>query len=174
VVAVLGAGPVGLMFTAVLRLAGARVVVVEPAERRATLALRMGAASVLDPASEDVPAAVRELSDGLGADVVVDAVGSQLPAALELARKAGRIVLFGVNSRARAELSQEQITRNELTLIGSFVGQDVFPTAIRLLEQGEIDFSPLVTHRIELAELPGAVEELRAGHAVKVEVEFVR
>ena len=172
VAVVVGAGPVGLMFTAVLRLGGARVVVLEPAEPRAALARRMGAARVVDPTAEDAPAAVRQLSDGLGADVVVDAVGSQLPAALELVRKAGRIVLFGVNSRARAEVAQEQLTRNELTLIGSFVGQDVFPTAIRLLEQGEIDFGPLVTHRIELEELPGAVDELRAGQAVKVEVEF--
>jgi threonine dehydrogenase-like Zn-dependent dehydrogenase len=169
---VLGAGPIGLMFTALLRLAGARVVAFEPAERRAALALAMGAERVVDPTTEDAAAAVRELTDGLGAGVVIDAVGSQLPAALEVVRKAGRIVLFGVNTRARAEIAQEHITRDELTVIGTFVGQDVFPTTVDLLERGAVDWSPLVSHRIALEELPGAVDELRAGRAVKVEVEF--
>jgi threonine dehydrogenase-like Zn-dependent dehydrogenase len=52
------------------------------------------------------------------------------------------------------------------------VGQNVFPGAIRLLEAGRLDLEPLVSHRIGLEELPAAVEELRAGRAVKVEVEF--
>ena len=105
------------------------------------------------------------------ADVVVDAVGSQLPAGLDLVASGGRILLFGVDTRARAEIAQERITRGELTILGSFVGQDVFPDAIRLLEQGRLDLEPLVTHRIALEELPAAVDELRAGGAVKVEVE---
>jgi 2-desacetyl-2-hydroxyethyl bacteriochlorophyllide A dehydrogenase len=172
VVAVIGAGPVGLMLAAVLKLAGAIVMVVEPAEHRRALAEAMGAAAVVNPGRENAGEVVRGLSDGLGADVVVDAVGSQLPVALSLVRKAGRVVLFGVNSRARARVAQEQLTRDELTLIGTFVGQDVFPPAIRLLEQGAIDFERLVSHRIELDELPAAVEELRRGRAVKVEVVF--
>jgi threonine dehydrogenase-like Zn-dependent dehydrogenase len=158
---VIGAGPIGLMFVALLRLAGARVVAVEPAPERAALATRLGATTVVGPGEPlDEPA-----------DVVVDAVGSQLPAALELVRSGGRIFLFGVDTEARAEIAQERITRGELTLIGSFVGQDVFPDAIRLLEQGRLDLEPLVTHRIDLEELPAAVAELRAGRAVKVEVE---
>lgn len=170
--AVIGAGPVGLMFAALLELAGASVIVLEPAERRAALAAEMGADRVVDPSREDPAALMRELTDGLGADVVIDAVGSQLATALDLVRKAGRIILFGMNDRARTELAQVRITRDELRLLGAFVGQDVFPDAIRLLEQGRLDFEPLVTHRISLPELPGAVEELRAGQAVKVQVVF--
>jgi threonine dehydrogenase-like Zn-dependent dehydrogenase len=160
-VAVIGAGPVGLMFTALLTLAGASVAVVEPVAERAALAQRMGA----EHAWESAPA-------GIEADIVVDCVGSQFPAALDLVRKAGRIVLFGFDLRARAEIAQERITRDELTVVGSFVGQGVFPTAIRLLEQGRLDLEPLVTHRIAVQQLPDALEELRAGRAVKVEVEF--
>jgi threonine dehydrogenase-like Zn-dependent dehydrogenase len=153
---VLGAGPIGLMFVALFRLAGLRVGVAEPSEERAELARRLGA----------------EELDGGRADVVVDAVGSQLPAALDRVAKGGRILLFGVNARARAQVSQERITRDELTILGSFVGQDVFPDAIRLLEGGRLELEPLVTHRIGLEELPQTVEELRAGRAVKVEVVF--
>jgi threonine dehydrogenase-like Zn-dependent dehydrogenase len=158
---VLGAGPIGLMFVALLSHAGASVVAVEPAPERAALAERLGATRVVAPGDPlDAPA-----------DVVVDAVGSQLPTALELVGSGGRILLFGVNTQARAEIAQERITRGELTILGSFVGQDVFPDAIRLLEQGRLDLEPLVTHRIGLEGLPAAVEELRAGTAVKVEVE---
>lgn len=172
--AVIGAGPVGLMFVALLKLAGATVIAVEPAARRAELAVTLGADRVVDPRAEDPAGVVRKASEGLGADVAVDAVGTQLPAALELVRKAGRIVLFGMKEQARAEIAQVRITRDELRIYGAFVGQHVFPDAIRLLEQGRIDFEPLVTHRVELNELPAAVEELRAGRAVKVEVEFAR
>jgi threonine dehydrogenase-like Zn-dependent dehydrogenase len=158
---VIGAGPIGLMFVALLAAAGASVVAVEPAAERAALAERMGATSVVAPGARlEGPA-----------DVVVDAVGSQLPAALDLVGSGGRVLLFGVDTRARAEIAQERITRGELTVLGSFVGQDVFPDAIRLLEQGRLDLEPLVTHRIGLDELPAAVDELRAGSAVKVEVE---
>jgi threonine dehydrogenase-like Zn-dependent dehydrogenase len=153
---VVGAGPIGLMFVALLRLAGLRVGVAEPSEERAELARRLGA----------------EELDGAPADLVVDAVGSQLGTALDRVAKGGRILLFGVDARARVEVAQERITRDELTILGSFVGQDVFPDAIRLLEGGRLDLEPLVTHRIGLEELPVAVEELRAGRAVKVEVEF--
>jgi len=168
---VIGGGPIGLLFTALFGLAGCQVVVVEPTPGRAALAEAMGATRVVGPGAEAV-ATARELSGGMGADLVVDAVGSQLGPAVELVRKAGRIVLFGVNERARTDLAQIDVTRNELTIMGTFVGQDVFPAAIGLLEAGGVDWEQMVTHRIGLPELPDAVDELRAGRAVKVEVEF--
>jgi threonine dehydrogenase-like Zn-dependent dehydrogenase len=158
---VIGAGPIGLMFTGLLALGGMRVAVVEPVAARAKLARRLGADDVFDAASK----AGR-------ADVVVDCVGSQLATALELAEPGGRILLFGLDERVRVEIAQERITRYELTVMGSFVGQDVFPAAIRLLQQGRLDLEPLVTHRIAVEDLPEALAELRAGRAVKVEVEF--
>ena len=167
---VFGAGPIGLMFVALLRLAGAAVVAVEPTPARAELARRLGAERVLDPRSEDVAAAIRGETGGLGADVVVDAVGSQLAGALAAVRKAGRIVLFGMNEHARMELAQNAITRDELTIVGSYVGQDVFPRAIELLEQGRVDLEPMVTDRLALGEVADAVERLRAGDAVKVQI----
>lgn len=170
--AVIGAGPIGLMFAALLRSAGATVVAIEPTELRARIADALGADRVVAPA--DAVAAVEELTGGLGADVVVDAVGSQFPVALDLVRKAGRIVLFGMRQQAHADLVQVRITRDELTVLGGYVGrpEDVFPTAVRLLEQGRPDLELLVTHRIGLDGLPEAIEELRAGRAVKVEVEL--
>jgi threonine dehydrogenase-like Zn-dependent dehydrogenase len=169
---VIGTGPIGLMFTALLEAAGAEVVAIEPTEQRAALALRLGAVRVVDPAAEEAVAAVREATDGLGADVVVDAVGSQLETALSVVRKAGRIVLFGMNSHARSEVAQVEITRSELNIIGAYVGLNQFPRAVRLLEADTIDFGSLVSHRVSLPQMPDAVEELRAGRAVKAVIEF--
>jgi threonine dehydrogenase-like Zn-dependent dehydrogenase len=159
---VIGGGPIGAMFCALLTVAGASVTVVEPVRERAELAAALGAVDVVSP--DDV--------GGLEAEIVVDAVGSQLAAALEVVARGGRVLLFGMNEHARAEVAQSRITRDELTVLGSYVGQDVLPDAIRLLEQGRIDFARLVTHRIALDELPAAIDELRAGRALKVEVEL--
>ncbi len=168
---VIGAGPIGLMFAALLREAGATVLSIEPAALRAEVAGLVGADRVARP--EEALQATHELTEGLGADVVVDAVGSQLPVALDLVRKSGRIVLFGIRQHERAEVAQSRITRDELTLLGGYVGrpENVFPTAVRILEQRRPDLEPLVTHRISPDELPDAIEELRAGQAIKVEVE---
>lgn len=159
---VIGAGPIGAMFCALLSAGGASVTAIEPTPERARLARELGAAEVVAP----------EDARGLAADVVVDAVGSQLGTALEVVGRGGRILLFGMNERARTEVAQSRITRDELTIVGSYVGQDVFPDAIRLLEQGRIPFERLVTHRVSVDELPGAIDELRAGRALKVEVLF--
>jgi 2-desacetyl-2-hydroxyethyl bacteriochlorophyllide A dehydrogenase len=159
---VIGGGPIGAMFCALLTLAGASVTVVEPVRERAELAGALGAVDVVSP--DDV--------GGLEAEIVVDAVGSQLAAALEVVARGGRVLLFGMNEHARAEVAQSRITRDELHVVGSYVGQDVLPDAIRLLEQGRIDFARLVTHRIAVDELPAAIDELRAGRALKVEVEL--
>ncbi|HJQ46563.1 MAG TPA: alcohol dehydrogenase catalytic domain-containing protein [Amycolatopsis sp.] len=169
---VIGAGPIGLLYTALLRHAGASVVVVEPTAHRAELARTAGALAAHAPNSDELRHTLDAATDGLGADVVVDAVGSQFATALELVRKRGRIILFGANATASAPITQYDITRNQLQVFGAYVGQDVFPVAVRLLEQGTIDLDPLITHRIALQQLPDALEDLRGGRAVKVQVEF--
>lgn len=172
-VAVLGAGPVGLLFVALFRAAGAGlVVVVEPTELRRDVAKRMGADVCLDPGSEDAADAVREATFGEGADVVVDAVGTQLDTALSAARMGGRVLLFGMSATARTSVRQYDITRNELTVFGTYVGTNVFPKAARILGSGHIDFSPMISHRVALGELPQALDAIRQGDAVKVVVDL--
>ncbi len=170
---VFGAGPAGLMFTALFAAAGAHVVTVEPADPRAQLARALGAAETLDPRQGDVTDEILEITDGVGADIAVDAVGSQLSAVLRAVRPAGRVVLFGMNTTARSEVAQERITRRELSIFGSYVGgQDVMPLAVSVLERGVVDLSPMITHRIDVDGLPAALEEFRGGDAVKIEVSF--
>jgi threonine dehydrogenase-like Zn-dependent dehydrogenase len=172
-VAVLGAGPVGLLFLALFRAAGAgRVIVVEPTTLRREAAKQMGADVCVDPSSEDPASAVRDATSGAGADVVVDAVGDQLDRALSAVRVGGRVVLFGMNSRARPRVRQYDITRKELTVLGAYVGANVFPKAARILASGLIEPSPMISHRPSLEQLPGALDAVRQARAVKVVVDL--
>jgi len=122
---------------------------------------------VIDPQTEDLESRVREVT-GIGADVVVDAVGSLMTTALRLARPGGTVVLFGMNARARAEVAQYEITRRELRVVGSYVGRHTFPLAIQMLERGVIRPEMLVTHRLPLSRFGEGLEQLRRGEAVKV------
>jgi threonine dehydrogenase-like Zn-dependent dehydrogenase len=171
--AVIGAGPIGLLFLALFRAAGAgSVVVVEPTELRRVAAKRMGADVCIDPSSVDAVAAVRDATSGQGTDVVVDAVGNQVGSALSAVRVGGRVLLFGMNANARPEVRQYDITRNELTVFGTYVGTNVFPKAARILGSGVVDLSPMITHRVPLEDLPAALDAIRTGEAVKVVIDL--
>jgi threonine dehydrogenase-like Zn-dependent dehydrogenase len=172
-VAVFGAGPIGLLFLSLFRAAGAgRLIVVEPTELRRDTAKRMGADVCLDPSTCDPALAVRDVTSGEGADVVVDAVGDQLGSALSAVRVGGRVLLFGMNSRARPDVRQYDITRNELTVLGAYVGSNVFPKAARILASGLVELGPMISHRVSLEELPNALDAIREGRAMKVIVDL--
>lgn len=160
---VLGAGAIGLLFTAVLKASGTRVTVVEISPARARAAREIGAVQVIDPRAED-------LGTLLPADIVVDAVGSQFGTAVGLAAPRGRILLFGLDEHARPAVPQAQITLKELSVLGSFVGQHAFPEAIRLLESGLLDLEPVVSHRVGLDGLVGLLPALRRGEVIKAVV----
>lgn len=169
---VIGAGAIGLMFCALLRAGGAsRVVVVEPGELRRSIALEMGADHALDPREPGFEAAVESALGGSGADVVVDAVGSQLPTAVRLAAPRGRVLLFGMDAHARGEISQVEITRRELVVFGTYIGDHTFPDTIRILESGVIDLAPMISHWVSLDELPAALDDIRGGSAVKAVID---
>ncbi len=163
---VFGAGAIGCLFIAVLKAAGAgRIIAVEPSEQRAPVARAMGADEVLTP---DAWAARRsELLPG-GADVVVDAVGSVLPAAIEAAGMGGRVVIFGMNANARPAIHQVEITEKGLTILGSYISNFTFPAAIRLVESGQLDLRPMITASIGLEDTADGVARLRSGEAIKV------
>ncbi|WP_165491907.1 zinc-dependent alcohol dehydrogenase [Egibacter rhizosphaerae] len=167
VAVVLGAGPVGLMWTALLAAASAVVVIVEPRAPRREIALEVGAAAVIDPNAAEPTGELSARTGGLGADLAIDATGAAFSEAVRMVRPAGRIVLFGMNSGARPQVPQIDITERELSVIGSFVGKGRFPSAIRALEHGTPDLAPIISGTWSLSELPAALEELRNGDAVK-------
>jgi threonine dehydrogenase-like Zn-dependent dehydrogenase len=165
-VVVFGAGAIGCLFIAVLKSAGAgRVISVEPSRERAPVARAMGADEVLTP---DEWTARRAQLLPEGADVVVDAVGSVLPQAIDAAAMGGRVIVFGMNGNARPPVHQIEIVEKGLSILGSYISNFTFPAAIRLVEGGQIDFRPMITAQIPLDETEAGIARLRSGEAVKI------
>lgn len=167
-VAILGAGPIGLLFLLLFKSAGAgKVFLVEPADFRRQQADALGADGAINPKTQNSASEIKAATC-LGADIVVDTVGSLLPEALEAVRPGGRVVLFGMNQHAERPINQYFLTRNEITIFGSVIQRTAFPQVVRALEAGMAPFEKLITHRIGLAELGSGLEALRHGAAIKV------
>ena len=104
----------------------------------------------------------------MGADVVVDAVGTLADDAIACARCGGRILLFGNNQAARQNINQSQITLKELTVFGSYIGRYAMPDTVKLLESGLLDLDDLITHRIVLDDFKKGIEAMQRGEAMEV------
>ena len=171
-VAIIGAGPMGLLFALLYRALGAgKVILLDVAPYRLAFAEEIGIDAAIDVTKVDAPAEVKRLT-GLGADIVVDAVGNQINQAIQLARRGGQVILFGLRAHDNPPVSQYTITRYDLTVHGTFVGLHPFAQTIQLLESRRVQPSILVTHRLPLTELARGVELMRTQQAMKVLMEM--
>jgi threonine dehydrogenase-like Zn-dependent dehydrogenase len=166
-VVVIGGGPVGALHALLCVAGGARVLVSDVSDARLDIVAAAGISQTNNPNRQPIDDAVRAWAPG-GADVVVDCVGTQLDAALDVVRTGGRISLFGMNAHARPPVRQNMITRNELTIFGSYVGVNTFPRAISLLERRVITPSVLLSAVLPLSSIHEALSLLRSGSAMKV------
>jgi len=163
---VYGAGAIGLLFAAVFKASGGSpVVVLEPNERRRTVALEVGADHALSP-EEFVSRRASILP--LGADVVADAVGSSLGDAIEVAAMGARVVVFGMNQNAVIPIRQVMITEKSIVVFGTYITHFTFPAAIRMIESGALNLKPIVSDVVPLADALDGLARLRSGLATKV------
>lgn len=146
-VAVIGGGPIGLSAVAAASTMGATVVLVEPAEHRRAVGLRLGAASTVDPGSTDARDAIAELTDGRLADVVVEASGNPqaMAGAFDLVGFRGRMAFIGINVGQSAPAKLGQIQSKELRIHGTIGSPDIWPETIRFISSSKVDLSPMVT-----------------------------
>lgn len=154
-VAVLGAGPIGLLVLQVARAAGAgRCFVVDSLRYRADRAVDFGA----DRAGDN-HRAVEEWTDGQGVDVVIEASNSPdaFDQAVQSARIGGRIVLVGIPSGDEYALTASRARRKGLTVKWSRRMGDVYSRAIDMVTSGHVDLKSLVTHRFPLQKAPQAL-----------------
>src|SRR5207245_7497562 len=127
------------------------------------LARRMGATDYLTV--EDEPAArLREMTGGVGADVVFEAAGNEaaLPLALDLARRGGAVILLGIaGGGRRTSLESDVFCLKDLRVGGVFAYTTAnFEQSLRLIESGRLDVKPLVTHTFPLQEFEKAFDLL--------------
>jgi threonine dehydrogenase-like Zn-dependent dehydrogenase len=170
-VVIIGAGPMGLIFAQLYRTLGAgKILVIDIAPYRLNFAREIGVDETLNPKEVDLLEAVRNIT-GLGADIVVDAVGNQMDPAIKLARRGGQVILFGLRPYDNPPVNQYTITRYDLTIHGTFVGLKPFEQTIKLLESRRMQPSVLITHRVRLSELAQGIALMRSGQGMKVVVE---
>lgn len=145
-VAIVGGGAIGLLMIQLARLNGAgKVLVIEPIAERRALAKQVRADDTFDPNSSSILKDIQEITAG-GADVVIECVGSAAAAelALKLARRGGRVVIFGLaDKQAKLSLSLQEVFHRELTIKTSLLNPFTFQTAVDLLVSGKIQVEPL-------------------------------
>jgi L-iditol 2-dehydrogenase len=174
-VVILGAGPIGTLHAKLARLRGAaRVIVSEPNAARRDAALAAGADVVIDPNAGDLRNAIRGETRGLGADVVICAIG--IPAlaaqAVGLAGKGGRVSLFaGFSKGELGSLDVNAIHYEELRLTGAFgLARKDYEDALHMIADGRIDAKSMVTHHYGLGEMDAAFAMAESGGAMKVAI----
>lgn len=154
-VAVLGAGPIGLLIAQVAQAAGAgRCVVIDPLSYRLEVAGQIG----VDPTATRHEA-VEAWTDGRGADVVIEATNAPegFEHAVESVRIGGDIVLVGIPEGNKYGLAAAPARRKGVTVRFCRRMGDVYDRAIRLVMTGRVDLEPIITHRVSLVETPEAL-----------------
>jgi threonine 3-dehydrogenase len=172
-VAVTGCGPIGLLSVAIAKASGATWVVATDVEPyRLEIARRMGADLALDAREPDTVQRVEEATNGDGVDVVLEMSGSRqaLEQALEFVTRGGRISLLGIFASPVEVHLSDLVIQKGLRLYGVY-GRRIYETWERtqsLLRSGAVDPTPLITHRLDLAEWEQAFDLVASRHAGKV------
>jgi alcohol dehydrogenase len=160
VVAIVGAGPIGLaaILTARLYTPG-RIVAIDLADSRLQSAIRFGADTTINNGSEDAIARVMEITDGLGADVAFEAVGvpQTFELAAELIRPGGRVANIGVHGQS-AQLHLEKLWIRDVTITTGLVDTFSIPQLMRLISSGRLDPSLFATHHFPLGDTMAAYD----------------
>ncbi|MCY1349801.1 alcohol dehydrogenase [compost metagenome] len=177
VVAIVGAGPVGLaaLLTAQFY-APAEIVMVDLDDNRLAVAQKFGASRVLNSGREDVAAELQRLTDGRGVDVAIEAVG--VPATFSLCEQiiapGGHIAVLGVHG-VKVDLHLETLWSHNITLRTRLVDTVTTPRLMKMVEAGKLDPQQMITHRFPFAEALKAYAvfaKAADSHALKVILEM--
>ena len=177
VVAIVGAGPIGLAAILGARLfSPAHVIAIDIADARLDAAKRFGADVVINNSNEDPMTRILELTDGLGADVAIEAVG--IPATFELTARAvrpgGYVANVGVHGKP-VTLHLEDLWIRNVTIRTGLVDTYSTPTLLRLIENHQINAALFATHHFELDEFMAAYDIFsRAGETGALKVVLTR
>jgi (R,R)-butanediol dehydrogenase / meso-butanediol dehydrogenase / diacetyl reductase len=156
-VAIIGAGPIGLMALMAARIRGVKqVVAIEMAERRIEAAKLCGADEVINPQHEDADKRAQEITEGQGFDLVMECAGqpSSVLMAAKLTRTRGRLVIMGVFEKPAA-IDLTDVVFREKTISGSMSGYGLYDETIRMMTDPRFRGDLLITDRISLNDLVG-------------------
>ena len=161
--AVVGAGMIGLLTIQALRAAGCgKIIAVDLAADRLALAAELGADETIASGAEtDVPAAIREKTGGLGADIVMEAVGldATVTAAVESVRKGGTVTLIG-NVAPTVSFGLQSVVTREVSVLGSCASSNDYPACLEAMARGSIRVAPMLSAAVPLERGPEMFERL--------------
>lgn len=160
-VAITGAGPIGLMNMLAAKAAGAaNVLISDVVPARLEVAQQIGATRIIAGSADELKEAARELTNGRGADVCIEAAGhpSAINACIAASRPGGTVVLIGMVPNDTAEISITDLIVREIKLRPIFRYNNTFPTGVDLMASGKVDVKPLISRRFALPEVPQAFE----------------
>ena len=164
-VVVVGAGMIGLLVVQVLRVAGCgQIIAIDLDADRLKVAQKLGATTVLMADLKDVPAAVRDLTNGRGADASFEVVGLSptVKTAIDCVRKGGSVTLVG-NLKPQVDLPLQAVVTRELTLIGTCGSAGEYPACLDLITSGKVNVTEFISATSTLPEAAGWFERLYAG-----------
>ncbi len=159
---VMGQGPIGLIFTMILKHKGIRTLVTDRMAGRRAMGERFGAEKALDPKVDNLQAEAAARTEGRGADIVFVAVSAPgvVEEAIRVTRPGAKIVLFAQTSdKERIELSGKDICMGERVLLGSYSADvDLQRESADLVFSGALPVEELVTHRVPLEQIMDGFE----------------
>ncbi len=158
-VAVFGAGPIGLLTIACLKLSGAaRIFAVDPVPHRRDFALQLGADAVLDPTAADPSSEIRAATGQRGVDCSIDCAARQHTTndAIRAVRNAGRVIITGIHSETHVPFEMSPMRRKELVIYNVRRSNHETQPAIDLLTARPSQFAPLLTHTRPLDQIAAA------------------
>jgi L-iditol 2-dehydrogenase len=175
VVAILGQGPIGLIFTMIVARTGGRIAATDALPHRRALALKFGAEQVFDPRDAAFEKSVRTMTDSRGADLVIVAASARgiVEQAVACSRPGARILLFAQTShQERIEVSGAEVCMGERTLCGSYSASiDLQKESADLVFSGALPVEELISHRFPLNRIGEGIE--RALHPDEVSLKIV-
>jgi len=168
-----GDGPIGLLGLQAAIACGAGLTVLSGTiDEKLELGRRLGADVVVNVTREDLAAKVTDLTDGVGADYVMEASGSvqALRQAIDVARMGGTICVIGIHDKPVPQLDMGNIVVRELNIVTSVASQNSFRQTLRLMGKRRIDVKPLISHEFPLSEAVHAmdVQQTRLRERVKI------
>jgi len=173
-VAIIGAGPVGLILLQLALKSGASMVIqTDMEDSRLSLAKDLGADHTINVTKADPVESIKELTGGYGVDVAIEAVGKPeaITQAMRATRRGGRLVIFGVSPEdAVWKVRPFELYDKELTIKTSYRSPYTFQRAVKIAASGRVRLKPLISHIFKLDDIHRAFEvaEKRLEGAVKV------
>lgn len=159
-VVVIGVGLLGLIVLQLARISGAARTIAVGRGHRLETAGKLGADEKVDRSEVDVVKRVRELTENLGADVVIECAGTEeaVRQSVDCVRRGGRVVLAGITEHKGVALDTNRIVLDEIEVAGTRGAPNALSDSIKLLATGRINVKPLVTHKLPLSEVRKGME----------------